>query len=344
MPDPLIALLVGILFLGLLLLLFLPKGGLIGYFQRMRRLSDRVLIEDALKHLHKTSRHGQVTTIESIAGALQISTARSAKLLENMQKQDLVSLDGEIFILTPTGRNYAVQVIRAHRLWERYLSEETGFNEYEWHDQAEKFEHELSNNEVNNLSAHLGHPTHDPHGDPIPTSQGQFVLHGGQPLHTAPLNIPMRIVHMEDEPEAVFAQLVAEGLHPGMQIQLLESSPNRIRFWANGDEHILAPIVAASLSVLPIPNLEPVENQIGEPLNNLQPGETGKVVVLSPLLRGQERRRMLDMGILPGTIIESELKSPGGDPTAYRIRGALIALRNDQAKLIRIDPIKEVTP
>jgi Fe2+ transport system protein FeoA len=50
---------------------------------------------------------------------------------------------------------------------------------------------------------------------------------------------------------------------------------------------------------------------------------------------------MMDLGILPGTIIEAELESPGGDPTAYRIRGALIALRREQAELIRINRRQE---
>jgi ferrous iron transport protein A len=52
--------------------------------------------------------------------------------------------------------------------------------------------------------------------------------------------------------------------------------------------------------------------------------------------RGLERRRMMDLGILPGTRIAVEMKNPLGDPTAYRIRGAVIALRREQAQTIRI--------
>ena len=50
---------------------------------------------------------------------------------------------------------------------------------------------------------------------------------------------------------------------------------------------------------------------------------------------------MMDLGILPGTVIQAEMDSPSGDPTAYRIRGALIALRDDQADLIRIKSMQE---
>ena len=62
---------------------------------------------------------------------------------------------------------------------------------------------------------------------------------------------------------------------------------------------------------------------------------------ISPTCRGTERRRFLDLGILPGTAVEAELVSPGGDPTAYRVRGTLLALRAEQAQNIHISREKE---
>jgi DtxR family Mn-dependent transcriptional regulator len=341
MPNPLTALLVGIFFLGFFSLLFWPNGGLIGYFSRVKRYSNRILHEDALKHLQKNERHGTNSTLESIAGALSISTSQAANLMEEIQVQGLVEIKGENFQLTSAGRDYALKIIRAHRLWERYLAEETGFAESEWHDLAERYEHELSPQQADRLSSRLGNPTHDPHGDPIPTADGAMVLHGGEPLPEMPLGDLLRIVHIEDEPEVVYAQLVAEGLHPGMEVQLTESSERRVRFWTNGNEHVLAPIVAASISVVPVPQEERETPQPGEPLLSLKPGSQGRVVALSPRLRGAERRRIMDLGILPGTIVRVEMTSPGGDPTAYRIRGALIALREEQSNLIRIEKIQE---
>jgi len=341
MYDPLTALLIGLFFTGLFTLLFWPKGGLFGYYQRTQRLSERVLREDALKHIHKAERHHRQPTIESLAGALQITTSKATKLLESMQEGGLVNLQGETFKLTPDGQEYALQIIRAHRLWERYLSDETGYTESEWHDMAERYEHDLTLSDTADLSAQLGNPTHDPHGDPIPTADGELVLHGGVPLPTMRLNAPLRIVHIEDEPETVYAQLVAEGVHPGMLVQIIESGPQRIRFLANGREHLLAPIMASNISVVEIPQEVPEAKIVGEPLSILKPGETGEVLTLSPRFRGSERRRMMDLGILPGTVIQAEMNSPSGDPTAYRIRGALIALRDDQADLIRIKSAPE---
>jgi DtxR family Mn-dependent transcriptional regulator len=246
--------------------------------------------------------------------------------------------------LTPEGRDYALRIIRAHRLLERYLADETGYHEATWHDIAERHEHDITPSELDTLAAQLGNPTHDPHGDPIPTSNGSMQLHGGQPLTGMPIDVPLRIMHVEDEPETVYAQLVAEGLYPGMEIRVSESTPRRVRFWTNdGEEHVLAPIVASSISVAEIHKVVEKPTIIGEPLHSLGIGQQGEVVELSPRLRGSERRRMMDLGILPGTIIAAEMLSPGGDPTAYRIRGALIALRKPQAELIRIKDIVETS-
>lgn len=71
-------------------------------------------------------------------------------------------------------------------------------------------------------------------------------------------------------------------------------------------------------------------------LAELGPGHSGIVKMLRS--EGLERRRLMDLGIVPGTTITAEMRSPLGDPVAYRVRGALIALRRDQARLIEIDP------
>ena len=76
-------------------------------------------------------------------------------------------------------------------------------------------------------------------------------------------------------------------------------------------------------------------------LKDLQHGQAGRVLSISQQCRGAERQRFMDLGILPGTIIRAELKSPSGDPTAYLIRDALIALRADQAAFIIIELVEE---
>ena len=338
MIDPLFALLIGIGVLLVAVLVFWPQSGLFWKYQKRRELTEKVLIEDTLKYIFKCERNQKTATLESLAGALSTSQANASEILALTQARGLVDLSKNSFSLTDTGKRTATQIVRAHRLWERYLADTTGFDEGDWHQQAERLEHKLSEEEINRLSASLGHPTHDPHGDPIPTRRGEWVSHGGLPLSDLALGTPSRIVHIEDEPEVIYAQIIAEDLHPNMVVEVDETSANRIRFWVEDQEHVLAPIVAANISVVPLSE-ENHDLQIeGVPLDSLQPGQTGVVTGISSLSRGVERRRLFDLGITPGTPIDVEMVNPGGDPTAYRIRSSVIALRSNQARLIKVNP------
>jgi DtxR family Mn-dependent transcriptional regulator len=224
-------------------------------------------------------------------------------------------------------------------LYERYLADETGYQETDWHDRAERFEHTLTVEQTNALAARLGYPTHDPHGDPIPTADGHMVYPERTPLTAMQVDAPARIIHLEDEPEVVYAQIVAEGLAVGQVVRLLETSPQRVRFWAAGDEHVLAPVVAANIAVAPLAEVPPEAETVEATLADLEPGRTGRVTRLSYRIRGAERRRLMDLGVLPGTEITTEMSSMAGDPSAYRIRDAVIALRESQARMIYVEPL-----
>ncbi len=334
MPDPVVALAAFIVVLLVLVVLFAPERGLVWRWREMGRLNERVYIEDTLKHIYKCQMNGRSPTIESIAGAVDINADQAAHLIAVMTERELVVMTDDHLKLTPGGVNAALHVIRAHRLWERFLADETGLEESGWHRLADRYEHGRSPEELGELERQLGYPTHDPHGDPIPSSSGQFVPHGGQPLPSMPINVPLRIVHLEDEPDVIYAQIVAEGLAPGQQIRIISQTPQAIRFWADGDEHVLAPVVAGNISVV-------VEQAAEKPqpvarLSDLKQGESAVVSGIAPACRGAERRRFLDLGILSGTRVNAEFLSPSGDPMAYRIRETLIALRREQADLIYI--------
>ena len=339
MPDPLISLIVAAVFTAVGLLVFWPERGLYWRWQRTNEMSERVLIEDALKHIQSRETHGGKPTLESLAGILNVSTSQTAEVISNLETHGFIEMQGAVFKLTAAGREYALRIIRAHRIYERYLAEETGYAESEWHTKAHQLEHQLSLEEVEKLAYQLGNPTHDPHGDPIPMADGTVVYPKDRiTLTQLEPNTPARIVHMEDEPEAIYAQLVAEGLHVGQEVRLLEISPKRVRFWAGDDEHILAPLLAANIAVVKVAERPETVEMPGEPLTNLKLGQEAQVVALSPRIRGAERRRLMDLGLLPGTTIEVEMKSAGGDPIAYRVRGAVIALRKSQAQLINVNP------
>lgn len=339
MSDPAIALLVGLAVLLLLGLITWPSWGLLARLRSASRRSQRVLGEDCLKYIHGCEMEGAPATLRGVAGSLAISSERATRVLETLQDQEMVKVGAVGLELTARGREAALHILRAHRLWEHYLSETTGYESSEWHDRAERREHELSSHQMEAISARLGHPTHDPHGDPIPTASGEIAPQSGEPLTQAPLDTPLRIVHIEDEPEVVYAQLMAEGVHPGQVIRVIERSPKAVRYWADGDEHVLAPLIAANLAVAEVPPEESIAFD-GTVLSDLNAGERGRVVSISGACRGPERRRLFDLGMLPGTEVTAELVSPAGDPKGYRVRGAVIALREEQADWIEVERLE----
>jgi len=282
-------------------------------------------------------------SLQVLAADLQITASQAADLVDELEKRQLIAMADGLIQLTSSGRSYAMQIIRAHRLWESFLAEKTGFAASEWHQRADIREHMLSPEEADELSAQLGYPRFDPHGDPIPSAEGELERTESQALANLGSDEIARIVHIEDEPDSIAAQILAEELEPGMLVQHIEVAPHQVRFWSNGEEHVLAPIVAANISVKRVQREIPDEQMGSEKLSALKKGESAEVVRISPACRGAERRRLMDLGILPGALVETEFKSPGGDPTAYRIRGAVIALREEQAKLIGISRLVEAS-
>jgi DtxR family Mn-dependent transcriptional regulator len=335
--DPAIALAVASTLAVVGFLLFRPVRGSVWRWLRSRRLSDRAELEDALKHLYDCEDRERPVTWSSLSGALELSADRATELLAQLERMELVASSEGAYRLTGEGRRYALRVIRIHRLWESYFSEETGLDPLEWHREAEYREHRTTPEEADRLAIRMGNPRFDPHGDPIPTRRGDVVPSLGRPMTELPPSVLAEIVHVEDEPHAVYAQLLAASLHPGTRVRVLEQTPDRIRFEADGEEVVLAPILAGNLSVVELPADEAEAEEPFERLSKVQIGDRVRVTGLAAACRGQERRRMLDLGIIPGTVIEPELSSPGGDPVAYRVRGTLIALRHEQADLIRIE-------
>ncbi|NNE44302.1 MAG: DtxR family transcriptional regulator [Gemmatimonadetes bacterium] len=335
MIGPLMDLLITVALLALAGAIFWPESGWFWRWRAMARTSERVRIEDALKHLHEVEYRNQHGSLDSVAGALGLSSRDATDLVARIEALGFAHRSEGHLELTPDGSDYARRIIRTHRLWERHLAEETGLPEVDWHGEAEHQEHKLTPEEVEELAARMGHPRFDPHGDPIPTPSGELPPWEGRPLPSLPVGELGTIVHVEDEPREIYAQLVAENLHPGMRVQMLEVAAERVRFWADGDEHILAPVVAANLSFVALPQEQEMQGPF-ETLAALEPGESARVLQFAPSCRGLQRRRLMDLGLLPGTDIEAEMTSAGGDPTAYRVRGSLVALRSDQARHIHI--------
>lgn len=315
---------------------WMPEYGVAAIVRRHRAAIARERTENALKHLLRQATDGHSASFRSLKGELGLSDRVLLALTARLEDEGLIHSDGTHLRLTAEGERLALNVLRAHRLWEVYLAEEIGMPLDRVHAEAERQEHRLSPQQVDRLSAAMGHPPFDPHGDPIPTADGAPPEVPGTVLSAWPLSTPARIVHLEDEPPLAYAQLTAEGLKLGQVVRVIERTPSRIVLSDGENEYRLAPMLAANVHVAAataVPAV-PLDNVI--PLSELPSGASADIVALDPSFRGFARRRLLDLGFTPGARIRSELEPFTGDPRAYRLRGTTIALRREQSDRVLV--------
>jgi DtxR family Mn-dependent transcriptional regulator len=335
MVDPAKALLIFGLVVLVAAAVIWPRRGLAARLLRLARLTQRARIEDALKRIHESEYAGQPCTIDSVAGWLQLTRSRTMELLSRLQVLGLARTEGDHLTLTDVGRGEALRVLRSHRLWERYLADRTGVRAPDWHEEAEQREHTLTPEAVQRLASAMGDPRYDPHGDPIPTADGEVPPKAGVALSALVPGQTAAVVHLEDEPRDVYERLLAAGLAPGTILEVLQRTPEHVRFAAEGAEHTIGAVMALNVSVV-LPGGGAAIAGTGESLSSVEPGESAMVIGIAPGCQGPQRRRLLDLGLVPGTVVTAELRGALQDPVAYRVRGALIALRKEQADWIRV--------
>ena len=317
----------------ILIFAFLPRFGLFARMKESRLSAERETLEDTLKFLFDQQQMNKSVSVE------MLTKIQKTKSLQKMIDQDLIIQDQDQISLSDKGEKFALQVVRAHRLWERYLADEARIPLAEVHQIAHRREHGMTIEQINALDASLGHPLTDPHGDPIPDPHGVFrPFDKGISLVDWNPGKQFKIIHLEDEPPMAYAQILASGLFLGQTLEILESNETRIRLSDGFEEFNLAPSVAANISIQALSEME-IAKKESISLAELPSQQKAEILALDDQCQGFTRRRFLDLGLTPGTEIFPELNNSFGDPRAYRVRGTLIALRKDQAALIWVLPI-----
>ena len=335
LDNPLYNLIFFTVFAVLLFYLFRPTKGWFWILKNNLKVNEKTIIEDILKLLYHFENKSKQATVNNVTRSLKFNDDLIIEAIKKMSINKLIKQEGEVLNLTNAGRGYALKIIRVHRLWEKYLAEKTGFDRKEWHNQAEEMEHKLTHEETNLLATQLGHPMFDPHGDPIPTHHGKVADVKGELLSSLPVNTIGKITHIEDEPDVIYKQILAENIHIGSKIRVIESNAERIIFFAEGEEFVLAPVVASNITVEVFEKEEIMEENMVR-LSSLNEDEEATIVGISKECRGEARRRLLDLGFVKGTTISIDLVSPLKSPRAYSVKGTSIALRDDQASKILI--------
>ncbi len=309
-----------------------PRYGLIARAQHRLSRQARERSDNALKHLLHEAQAGRAATFASLKGTLRLRDGALLRVLERLRATGLIASDGGSYHLTPAGETRARHLVRAHRLLERYLADEARLPLTSVHRVADRLEHDLTEADADRLSASLGHPERDPHGDPIP-SAGEATDDVGVPITTWLAGRQGRIVHLEDEPDATFRALVHLGLHAGQAFRVESIDADAMHLVVE-DRAIDLPLEhAGNVFVLPLGIWVAGDVDLVR-LADLPDAEDAEIVSLSPACQGFTRRRLLDLGFTPGTRIRPVLRTFAGDPRAYRVRGTTIALRRDQSDAI----------
>lgn len=133
-----------------------------------------ISIENFVKAIYlQEQRMGQDTRPGTLAKLLNITNAATTDMARSLAQKQLVNYTKyQKLSLTPEGRKLALNVLRKHRLWESFLYKTLGLSLHEIHEEAERLEHLTSNFLADRIDKYLNYPASDPHGDPIPCTEG----------------------------------------------------------------------------------------------------------------------------------------------------------------------------
>jgi DtxR family Mn-dependent transcriptional regulator len=183
-------------------------------------------VEDYLKAVYKLSQTGDRVAPSAVAEVQGVSLAAVTKMVRRLQELKLVTYaraDG--IALTPAGAKVALEIIRHHRLLEVYLKDALGYTWDQVDGEAEVLEHVISEEFEDRIDAMLGHPTRDPHGDPIPTKDGRI----DSTLHPALVEMEPgqkgRVARVSDADPEMLRYLGKLGIYPEVAVELVEREP-----------------------------------------------------------------------------------------------------------------------
>ncbi|THF85231.1 metal-dependent transcriptional regulator [Deinococcus sp. KSM4-11] len=207
--------------------------------------------EDYLKHLYGLGQTGKVST-QALATALEVAPASVTGMLRKLAEQGLVShAPYQGAQLTAEGERVALEVLRHHRLLELFLHRALGVPLDEVHEEAERLEHALSERLEARIAAWLGDPTHDPHGDPIPTLDGELPARSERRLSQLAPGDRGVVARVPDGDAGQLRALVEAGLTPGADVlvQAVDAALGTLTAGLTGRSLTLSLGVAAQVHV-----------------------------------------------------------------------------------------------
>ncbi len=181
--------------------------------------------EDYLKAIYYLSESNPDRGISTneIAKRIDISAASVSDMLKKLnQKKLLHHIKYQGVTLTALGKEFALHLIRKHRLWETFLVQKLNFSWDEVHEIAEQLEHIQSKTLVERLDAFLGYPAFDPHGDPIPNAKGEIITQKRIHLKNAPFQKVLEVVAVEENTPQFLKYLNKINIQIGTRLKVLD--------------------------------------------------------------------------------------------------------------------------
>ena len=221
-------------------------------------------LSDCLKVIYTMQERGQKVSTSAVSECLGVSDATVTTLFKDFATAGWVEhVPYRGVRLTTLGERKAMEVIRHHRLLELYLARELGYSWDKVHDEADRLEHVISEEFEDKLDALLGHPTVDPHGDPIPSKEGVISARKGCTLMQLREGQSALILRVSDQDPEKLRYLGQLGLYPETRVKVLERAP-----------------FGGPVRLLVVDNQEQSEHMLGAELAEhilVSPVETGEV-------------------------------------------------------------------
>jgi len=155
---------------------------------------------------------------------VNLPAGRVRAIADRLTREGLVVSNGTLS-LSPEGQRHAIEMVRAHRLWETYLADRMALDSETVHTEAERLEHAASDELVERMASVMGHPEMDPHGSPIPTAEGEVAERLYPPLSEMPAGAIVIVREVSDADEGRLRYLAELGLYPGTRVEVLDREP-----------------------------------------------------------------------------------------------------------------------
>jgi DtxR family Mn-dependent transcriptional regulator len=205
--------------------------------------------EDYLKQIFLLGGDENKVSTQALARRLQVRPASVTEMIGRLSQLDLVEHAPYHGVqLTGAGRRVALEMLRHHRLLETFLVEALGYKWDQVHEEAERLEHVISERFEERIAEAMGHPTHDPHGDPIPTPD--LDLPNGDssvPLQDLPEGFRGKLVRVGAQDPDNLNLLRRLGLEPGSTVEVVSHDTRGIRVRVGDGRFLLATYLAEML-------------------------------------------------------------------------------------------------